>query len=286
MEIFEAGTGHGALTLHLARAIHGANTPAPPIPPPKKFKPGAPEVKEDDIESVAPPKSVEELEAEERDATQEAYDLWCSKRRAVIHTLDNSASHSGHAKRVVRNFRHGLYFPHVDFHVGNVTEYISGRFADAWSDEPFLEHAILDLPGPHEYMGIIGKALKPNGSLITFSPSLTQIMTCVNTVKDKSLPFYLESVLELGAGVGVGGKEWDVRAVKPRALLKAEAAARELSEATIEPSAEDEESDAEEVPEAPKSDSSSGWEMVCRPKVGIKIAGGGFVGLWRRMELQ
>ncbi|KFX96568.1 hypothetical protein V490_03275, partial [Pseudogymnoascus sp. VKM F-3557] len=32
LEIFEAGTGHGALTLHLARAIHAANPAPPPLP--------------------------------------------------------------------------------------------------------------------------------------------------------------------------------------------------------------------------------------------------------------
>ena len=37
------------------------------------------------------------------------------------------------------------------------------------------------------------------------------------------------------------------------------------------------------VSENPVSDD-NGWEMVCRPKVGIRISGGGFVGVWRRMS--
>lgn len=40
LEIFEAGTGHGALTLYLARAIHGLNPPPPPLPPRKPNQKG------------------------------------------------------------------------------------------------------------------------------------------------------------------------------------------------------------------------------------------------------
>lgn len=261
LEIFEAGTGHGALTLHLARAVHGANTAAPAIPSSSVEQPSP---SEEDQSVIEADKAV-------------AYNAWRANRRAVIHTLDSSARHSKHAEVVVENFRNGVYYPHVDFHVGSIEEYLSSRLTES-NNEPFLGRAILDLPSTHLYMDIVGQALKSNGTLITFSPSITQVNVCVMHTKDKKLPFFLENVLELGAGIGAGGREWDVRPVKPRAILKAEAEAKlpteegEVSGDTLEEIP---------VPGAPVAPD-SGWEMVCRPKVGVRTAGGGFVGVWRR----
>ena len=261
LEIFEAGTGHGALTLHLARAVHGANTTAPAIP----------------SSSVEQPSSSEEDQSVIEAGKAVAYNAWRANRRAVIHTLDSSARHSKHAEVVVKNFRNGMYYPHVDFHVGSIEEYLSSRLSES-NNKPFLGHTILDLPSTHLYMDIVGQALKSNGTLITFSPSITQINVCVMHTKDKKLPFFLENVLELGAGIGVGGREWDVRPVKPRAVLKAEAEAKlpteegEVSGNTLEEIP---------VPAAPVAPD-SGWEMVGRPKVGVRTAGGGFVGVWTR----
>ncbi len=93
----------------------------------------------------------------------------------------------------------------------------------------------------------------------------------------------LETVLELGSRVGVGGREWDVRAVKPRALLKAEAEAKRRMEEVDEASSDAEEGDRDSSLGVSES-TESGWEMVCRPKVGVRVSGGGFLGLWRRME--
>jgi hypothetical protein len=102
---------------------------------------------------------------------------------------------------------------------------------------------------------------------------------------------FLEKVVEVGGAVGVGGREWDVRPVKPRALLEAKVEdtkqskyleeGRDILGGPVE--------DLGELPaktlvsKNPVSDD-NGWEMVCRPKVGIRISGGGFVGVWRRMS--
>jgi tRNA (adenine57-N1/adenine58-N1)-methyltransferase catalytic subunit len=261
LEIFEAGTGHGALTLHLAKAIHGANTAAPAIP-------GSTQETDDDHPSN------QDLEK------QDIYEAWRSNRRAIIHTLDVSAKHSSHAQQVVKNFRDGVYFPHIDFHVGNIDTYLTSRLLQT-NEEPFLEHAILDLPNTHENLDIVGKALKPNGTLITFCPSITQINACVMHVKEKKIPFFLDNVLELGGGVGVGGREWDVRPVKPRAAVKAQPVRDGLV------NADGVEGDNGDVMENPQELGTldGGWEMVCRPKVGVRTAGGGFVGVWRRMVI-
>ena len=248
LEIFEAGTGHGALTLHLARAIHGANTRAPAIP------------------------------LEGQTGKKDDFHNWCKSRNAVIQTLDISSHHSRHAVNVVQNYRSGIYFPHVNFHVGTISEYLSARLLES-GGEPFLDHAILDLPNTHEYLEIVKKALKPNGTLITFCPSITQINASVMLVKAQGIALFLEKVLEVGAGIGVGGREWDVRPVKARALLK--------SEAAVLAHVGDPEAVVEGVPEdkttsEPADAQETGWEMVCRPKVGLRTAGGGFLAVWRR----
>ena len=269
------------MTLYLARAIHGANTAAPPIPRDTQGQPTS----EDE--------SVEEGEDASLDAAaqvkKETYDKWRANRRAVIHTLDISEKHSSHAKITVKNFREGMYFPDVDFHVGRIDEYITGRLAD--SHEPAFDHAVLDLPNTQEFLEIVSRALKPNGTLITFCPSVTQINTCLLLAKDKKLPLFMEKVLEFGSAIGVGGREWDVRLVKPRATLKADIRRAEVSGNDEELDTADTPSsydicDSSEISETHSPSTATpfpaGLEMVCRPKVGGRIAGGGFLGVWRR----
>ncbi|KAI9646321.1 hypothetical protein NHQ30_005762 [Ciborinia camelliae] len=314
LEIFEAGTGHGSLTLHLARAIHGANTRAPLIPrlPKTKGKVNA----DDDIYRYGGKFSAA------NDKIAAIYEEWRSQRRAVIHSLDSDDHHSRHAQRTVRNFRHGAYFPHIDFHVGSIHDYLSKRLEE--TNDVFLDHAILDIPGIHNEMEIVGKCMKPDGRLITWCPSITQHMKCLETVKGKKLPFVLDRVLELGSQLSTGGREWEVRSVKPRALIKAEKKKMEeklkqldksetaeavdafLSKISNEKNAgssadvENEPKSTEDVVETPEPESvavnagsgeatdlvdMTGWEMICRPRVGDRISGGGFVGVWKKMDM-
>lgn len=240
LEIFEAGTGHGAFTLNLSRAIHAANT-APSMPFSKEI------------------------------------------RRAIIHTLDRSAAYSAHAQNMIRNFRKGLYLHNIDFHVGEIGEFIGQRFREN-GGIPFLDHAILDLPGCHEYMEIVASALKPNGSLLVFAPQITQINTCVLHSKKAGTPMFLDTVIELGGAMGVGGREWDVRPIRPRAVLQA-IAERELRKGVVREEGE-EVGVATEAVESLAGNEEDGWEMVCRPKVGGRVQGGGFVGQWRKMVPQ
>ncbi|TEY77700.1 hypothetical protein BOTCAL_0052g00390 [Botryotinia calthae] len=303
LEIFEAGTGAGSLTLHLARAIHGANTRAPLIPRfPKTRGKITPD---DDIYRHGGKLS------ERSNKLTDLYNEWRSQRRAVIHSLDADEHHSRHAQKTVRNYRHGAYFPHVDFHVGSIHDYLSKRLEE--TKGVFLDHAILDIPGIQDEMEIVGKCIKPDGRLITWCPSITQHMKCLEVVKGKKLPFVLDRVLELGSQLSTGGREWEVRSVKPRALIKAEKKAKaeemeredrskvssivdgwlsKISSKEDEVTSEDvETSESESVPvqastgEASDLTDMSGWEMICRPKVGDRITGGGFVGVWKKMDM-
>lgn len=235
LEIFEAGTGNGALTLHLARAIH-TNEPV-----------------------VSASQVSTKLQAVLGGLAESSVS---TSRNAIIHTLDASVNHSAHAQTVLEKFRNGVYRRNVEFHVGTIGAYLGSRLADT-SGVPVLSHAILDLPDTHDYLKIVSDALKPNGKLVAFCPSITQINTCVLHIKDHKIPMYLDQVLELGSA---GGREWDVRPVQPGKRKSAQREA-ELEVETGSPSS---------VAENP-------WAMVCRPKVGVKTVGGGFLGVWRKM---
>ncbi|CZS90093.1 related to tRNA (adenine-N(1)-)-methyltransferase [Rhynchosporium agropyri] len=264
LEIFEAGTGQGALTLHLSRAIHAAN---PPVPIITAYSPA-----ENNNGQV------EEDLKNERD--------WRAARRAVIHTLDIHPAHSAHAETVVKNFRNGLYFPNIDFHTGTIQDYLSERLET--SVEPFLDHAILDLPSTQSHFEIVCKTMKLHGMLLAFCPSITQINACVLLCKKKNLPLFLEKVIEIGGTIGVGGREWDVRLVTPRASKKVIKETEDVNVPGDEVVKDRSDSDAMSIGGNESSEqigdtSSVDSLMVCRPKVGTKVSGGGFVGVWRKI---
>ena len=183
-----------------------------------------------------------------------------------------------------------MYAHSVDFHVGSIPEYIASRLAT--SPEPFLDHTILDLPDCHLYLETISQALKEDGTVLVFCPSITQVIACVTQAKKDGLPLVLETTLEIGQAAGVGGRVWDVRAVRARSFVRAEAAEAEKAEGAeeaVESGTEGSEAEAEAVAETtpkeaePLKPEGDGWNMVCRPKVGDRVVGGGFVGVFRRV---
>ncbi|KAF2691657.1 S-adenosyl-L-methionine-dependent methyltransferase [Lentithecium fluviatile CBS 122367] len=270
LEILEAGTGHGALTLHLARAIHAGNPPLPNFPSYTSS-----EEKEDPVyggESLS-------------DLRSSSLELWKQSRRAIIYTLDISSKHSAHAKKIVEGFRGGMYAGDIDFHVGDVSHWIAHEKVLRKTEEPFLSHVFLDMPNADQQLANVAPVLHVNGLLAVFNPSITQIVECVETIRKHKMPYLLDQVVELGASTI---REWDVRAVKPRATLgkpevRALAEAQSpTSEAPIDPIKGQEARDNELAEDLAKDDEK--WAMVCRPKVGQQVVGGGFLGLWRRME--
>ena len=268
VEILEAGTGHGALTLHLARAIHTAN---PPLPKLQDY------ASEQEIED---PVYLGESMADLQDAHVES---WRARRGAVVHTLDISSKHSKHARKIVAGFRHGMYAGSVDFHVGDVTSWITEQQKSRKTQDPFLSHVILDLPGADAYLDVVASALHVNGLLAVFNPSITQIVECVEKIRKDRMPYLLDQVIELGASTI---REWDVRAVRPRATLK-KAEQKDVSDSSsgaesIDPVKGQEARDDELAQDLAKSEER--WAMVCRPKAGQEVVGGGFIALWRKME--
>ena len=290
MKILEAGTGHGSLTLHLARAVHAANTfkPDSQEPPGESSSRSAlaklanPLMQSDQISSNNPPPT---------QFTQQNYG-------AVIHTVDVSAQYSEHAKKIVHGFRRGLYSGDVSFHVANVSDWLDEHCKDrklgTLTDKSFLDHIILDMPDSYQQLEKATSALRANGSLLLFNPSVTQIISAVEEVRIKRLPLFLERVVELGPGL-CGGKEWDIRAVKPRALLKAEqerSVARGKREDNKAAYSKGDTENSTEILESSFSrddeqshaaaDEVQGFQMICRPKAFARLVGGGFLGLWRK----
>ena len=271
LEILEAGTGHGALTLHLARAIHAGNPPLPKL----AFYQSQEEEAEDPV-----------YEGDSLSDLQEStLESWKKDRRAIVHTLDISSKHSKHAKKIVEGFKGGMYASNVDFHVGDVSPWIDQQKAARGTDEPFLSHVFLDMPNADRQLVNVAPVLHVNGLLAVFNPSITQIVDCVEIIRKHRMPYLLDQVIELGAGTI---REWDVRAVRPRATLtqadeqaSAEAGITAAQE-PLDPVKGEEARDEELAKDLAKN--SDNWAMVCRPKAGQQVVGGGFLGLWRRME--
>ena len=231
-----------------------------------------------------------------------ALERWKSERRAVIHTVDVSSHNSNFAKRMVRGFRRGMYVGNIDFHVSNVDDWIDQQLEKRGKDNPdpeyqtFLSHVILDLPGSYLSLAKASSALQTDGSLLVFNPSVTQIMACVNLIRELRLPLLLDRVLEIGSRL-TGGREWDIRAVKPKAFLKAETE-KKLGSPVPDVTSDTEPIETQTLPPGLISgqeisdkkqtelieQEKIGWEMVCRPKDGSRFAaGGGFLGIWKKM---
>lgn len=262
LQILEAGTGHGSLTLHLSRAIAAANPPVTkdikPVPSTKRiFRAG------------------EESDDEVENAESESLTAWRAQRRAVVHTIDIDPLNRRHADQLIRSYRSAIYWPHIDFHVGNVKDWIAARSSECGQD-PFLDIVVLDMPGVEEYIAAATPAVKEHGSLLVFVPQITQIAACVQEIAARNLGLRLEQVVELGDGVSTG-RWWDVR----MATLRNARTSKHVVSTTEGQAAEG--AILEGTAEAPSPAVGTIPPMVCRPIVGQMTRGGGFVGLWKRV---
>ncbi|KAF3808360.1 hypothetical protein GCG54_00012998 [Colletotrichum gloeosporioides] len=265
VEIFEAGTGMGALTLHLARAIHGANPPVPlklrealcTAEYERNTLPRKPATDDDAPEYAHSPHALQIADPE----LAEMHAKHVASRRAILHTLDINPTSSRMAHKLVRYFRRGLYLSDVDFHVSTIRSYLSTRLAET-DGEPFLAHVILDLPASQEHADVAVQALQPGGKMVVFYPSITQILEFEMWAKETGQPLVLDRVVELhtstsnsdsGFKDALGGRNWEVKAVGIRKFERA----------------------GETGP------ASRGY--VCRPKVGTLVVGGGFLAVFSRI---
>ena len=315
LEILEAGTGHGGLTLHLARAIHGANPLSPDIPPLTETSSRATDSKPGDGDKTEESASGQEAGFSAsfesmHHRMDDSLNEWKRSRRAILHTIDISPQYSRRAKNVVRNFRRGLYYGNIDFHVGDVSDWITSQMVSrqepSYRDSevstasakvqpaPFLTHAFLDLPSTETYLSKVASALYPDGILMVFSPNITQIVNCVRQIKIDRLPLLLDRVVELETGRSEG-RIWDVQAVRTRAMERGLEKTNscesdvnheaECSSQLTDSDSEHSELEARDVEQASdRGKQDDDFVMVCRPKVGERVVGGGFLGMWRKMN--
>lgn len=308
LEILEAGTGHGGLTIHLARAIHAANPPRP------EERNGVNLVKDDKKPLLLPhsstvigsigvdthePPSLAVAEVQNTPIKAGESQL---HRHAIIHTLDISSRNLKQARKLIGEFRRGQYANDVEFHANEVSTWIDQQMLLRGKNNPeiiettFLSHIILDLPKTHHHLEKATSVLCVDGRLLVFCPSITQIIMCVKEIKNKQLSLELDQVLEVGDGIA-GGREWDVRFVQLKASLRDEQKRKGVKPVEPDSSTADrietilsiddkdsvtETGDEEAVAAIVKEE--KGWEMVCRPKIRAVGTGGGFVGLWRKMR--
>lgn len=204
-----------------------------------------------------------------------ASESWKNNRRAIIHTLDISSKHSKHAKKIVEGFRGGMYSGNVDFHVGDVSEWIAKQKVARKTEEPFLTHVFLDLPNAEKHLTNVAPVLHVNGMLAVFNPSITQIADCVEAIREQKMPYLLDQVIELGAGTI---REWDVRAVRPRATMK-KTEEKQPPESSGAEEVDTTEGEAARDVELAKdlAQTEEKWAMVCRPKAGQQVVGGGYI---------
>lgn len=237
----------------------------------------------------------EKVEADNNDdAVQQEWDAWRAQRHAIIHTVEVSPKFSALAQKNVCGFRRGMYAGNIDFYVGHVENWITQqteqrRVASRRSIDPFLSYAILDMPSAHLRIPHVAPILKRDGRLVVFMPSITQIGDCVELIRRQRLPFVQERVVELGAGL-TSGRVWDMRfAFKKSGADPSSWAASSPEDAadTDEELPGDNTDDTHTPVEAPSLEEPSKEAdavLVCRPKVGMRTFGGGFVGVWRRIE--
>ena len=259
VDILDAGTGHGSLSLHLARAVAAANPPPPDLPFPEL------RLKSSHAGAVTP-------QAREQAELQQSWDKYRNSRNAVVHTVERVLDNSIHAEKIIRGFRQGVYWHHLNFYTGRVGDWIAERCARG----PFLSYVTMDLPAVHEELASLSSALLPDGRLCVFAPSITQIADCLRVIDDKKLALYLDKVVELGEGISTG-RVWDLRYFIPRA--RAEPPGKPKA---VDPTLDTEDDDPTERSESTSEDSPTGKVLICRPKVGTRLVGGGFVGLFRK----
>ena len=336
LEILEAGTGHGGLTIYLARAIQAANDPLVErrLRTFMRLHKGPSDGSistTSEAGSTASSIGAHIAPIEKAEAT--LIKNWKDRRNAIVHTVDTSSRYSEHAQRVIRNFRHGVYHPQIEFYVGHVSAWITNQLAyrarrqsrslvgeqpsspppdQASSSTPFLAYALLDLPSSHEQLENVARALKLDGKLIVFAPNVTQIVKCTETIRKSQLPLTPVTMLEIGPSAGTGGREWDIRSVKPREVLEAEAATKSLLTrrdnqsrgsrgaptgfgawvAATKDKGENGErgqngehdsvAGIEDMRMEIYLDEEKGREMICRPMPSSKVVWSAFIGVWSK----
>ncbi|EPS38708.1 hypothetical protein H072_7508 [Dactylellina haptotyla CBS 200.50] len=289
LEVLEAGTGHGSLTLHLARAL----------------SPG--------YMGVSPPAAILHSIEKSKSVVDAAENLLKGFRRGMYHGEGVKFYHADVEdwlkKQIAERDSTAASFDKSTFSSSSST--LTSETSVSSSYTPFLSSCVLDMPDIRPIMPLLQQAMHPGAILGYWAPSITQITSVVEHTKLKRIPFYVEKVLEFGNGVGgAGARVWDVRLAQVRSRVKAaapqdtkprraSAGLRRFFEETekqkssegfgqVSDAVRDGVYDLKTSPseDIPITEDKSDWEMVCRPKTGERTQGGGFYLIMRRIGQQ
>ncbi|KAH3899127.1 uncharacterized protein SCDLUD_004553 [Saccharomycodes ludwigii] len=172
-------------------------------------------------------------------------------RGSIIHSLDRNLKHMKIGIGTVSGFQKGIYLDDVEFHyepIGPsnwVNSDIANYYRQLCDTTEFLQGCFLDMPSPEHEFTELSKYLTVDGFIIVFTPSISQIWDCYTFVKDNDLKLTLVSTFELLTGGNGGMREWDVRRVMIR--------------------------------------NSEMVGKVVKPRIGVRIVGGGFIGIFRKI---
>ncbi|KAK6351529.1 hypothetical protein TWF718_004687 [Orbilia javanica] len=271
LEVLEAGTGHGSLTLHLARALHTGH--------PSKEKPVS------ILHSVEKDKKVHEA----------AMKLLKGFRRGIYDgpgvKFYNDDVESWLRARLLDIEASSSEVPSIQgtSEESTTLEIPSTDKLATGTKGSLLSACVLDLPEIRPLLPLLQDNMHLGAILGYWAPSITQISAVVEHVKSNRLPFLVEKVLEFGNGVGgAGARVWDVRPALVRSRVKAN---KSHKSASSQRSSEDGETETTANEDAvAKEDqtkrATTEWEMVCRPKTGERTVGGGFYLIMRRIGRQ
>ncbi|TGZ82410.1 S-adenosyl-L-methionine-dependent methyltransferase [Ascodesmis nigricans] len=186
-------------------------------------------------------------------------------RGADVTTVDQREDVSQKAQANIAGYRNGLLLEQgkVDFRVGKIADVIQ----EVGENE--FDVVFLDLPDPETYFRDAAKALKADGIVAIWCPSVSQIMKAVKMIEEENLPLTMDKTIEFpgGSGSGAGLRRWTIRNAVIRASVKGRGVSVREQEGAVEL--------GEGLEDARV-------EMVCRPSVGEMIVGGGFLGMFRR----
>ncbi|KAE9987772.1 hypothetical protein EG328_001587 [Venturia inaequalis] len=305
LQILEVGTGQGSLTLHIAKAIHGYNESAR-LKASSNVTDDKPGLEDDTRKAILHTTDVVEKHAQHAKKIVQGFrhGLYASNVDFHIGTMEDffrtiTEKTTGETKDQSSPSPPSDW-PSSEPPSSNppTTETSPSPPTSIYtppqpSTPPFLSHIIIDTPSAHKNIQLASKYLLQGGKLITFSPSITQIGECTELIKRLHLPLDQDTVLELGQNIS-GGKVWDVRAITPRIEERRAEQARlkEAKRKVMERAGESNDNaeidalssvEAVEEEAAEKAVEEQKFVMVCRPKVGKLIIGGGFVGVWRKM---
>lgn len=321
IEILEAGTGNGSLTLYLARAIHGAN-PALPSENPAEItlaiKPGLDD--QTPKSACTPEYPVSSSQASNTSSTSSltVVDSWKTERQAIIHTVELAPHVSDFGRKHVSGFRQGMYSGNVDFHTANLSTWIEQQVFARTAvglppGNPFISHAILDLPGAHDHLEAVASVVHTDGIVLVFTTHITQLLSCLELSRKLRLPLILQRAIEIGPGV-TGGRDWELGFTKKRKDVYRESKSEaEMLESSISDTSESvlntgslssvqkadmplENLDGGEATAARMEDEQQDLHTdtrpmakneelfaICRPKVVKDFMVGGFVGVFRKL---